>query len=128
MGGRTGPRVFLSASHHPRANRVALHIVNCRPKMFIVENTGEEPPLPEMTAEAMLQIEAKRVGGVCISQRAAQRIRFFWDQNKMNMVAHQAVGPDFGSIFGGVFSEKGKVVLAVFGLEKDIHTAGFRAG
>ena len=72
VAGGTGPRVLLSASHHPGANRVALHLVNGCPKMGIVENTGEEPPLPEMTAEAILQIEAERISGVRISQRGAQ--------------------------------------------------------
>ena len=74
--------------------------------MGIVENPGEEPPLPEMTAEATLQIEAERVGGVRISQRGAQRIGLFWHQNKLNMIAHQTVGPDFDSILGGDFRKR----------------------
>jgi hypothetical protein len=81
--------------------------------MLIVENTGEEPALPEMT------VETKRIGGMRISQRVTERIGFFGNQNKMDRVGHQAVGPDVDSVLGGVFAEQGKVMLAIPGLEKD---------
>lgn len=115
----TGPRVFFSSGHHAGPNGIALHIVNWRPEMLIVENTGEEPALPKITVEMILHIETKRISSVGISQHATWRIGFFWNQDKMDMVGHQAVGPDFDAVPGGVFAKEGKVMLAIPGLEKD---------
>ena len=88
--------------------------------MLIVENTREKPALPEMTVEMILHIKTKRISGVGISQRVTERIGFFGNQDKMDMVGHQAVGPDLDSVLGGIVAEEGKVMLAVSGLEKHI--------
>ena len=59
---------------------------------------------------------------MCASRNAALSESGFLAPEQ-HMIAHQAVGPDVDSILGGVggvFLEKGKVMLAVFDFEKDI--------
>jgi hypothetical protein len=58
--------------------------------MLIIENTGEKPAVPKMTAEMILQIKAKCISSVRISQRITERICFFGHQRKMDMVSHQS--------------------------------------
>ena len=49
-----------------------------------------------------------------------QRVLVVGEGDKMGMVGHQAIGPDFQPILFGIFSQPGKIVLPVPGFKENL--------
>ena len=70
--------------------------------MSFVHGDGAEPALPEMAGAFAACLHRSRIGAMDARQCAAQTVRIGRHQDEMNMVWHQAPGPDLDAGRGAV--------------------------
>src|SRR5712671_274997 len=102
---RTGPLVILSLSYDARSNGISFHIPHCVPKMPFIQNGGLESPLPQMAGFGMSEIEINPIAAMNTLKRTAQGILPFRNDDEMNMIVHQAIGPDSKGVFDALLDE-----------------------
>jgi len=63
--------------------------------MVLVHHDGAEAPLPEMPGAESAPMDDAGIASMHRRQRAAQPVRVARGQDEMDMIGHEAPGPDF---------------------------------
>src|SRR4051812_3812073 len=102
-----------------RPNRVELDVAKAGVEMPLVHRKRAEAALPEMSAPAVAAVDLDRVARVRRRQRGPQAVLMGGDQDEVDVVRHQAPGPDPGSAPGAEMAEQGQVASVVAVREED---------
>ena len=78
----------------PRAHRVELNVPHGRQQIRLIEHERGEPPLPEMPAPSLAEVDHTRVTAMHLADRASQSVGRVRNCDEMDMIGHQAVRPD----------------------------------
>lgn len=89
------PPIFRRA-HQAGADRVLRDIAYGLPKMVFIHGDGAEPPLPEMARPIVTPVDKVRLLPVRLGEHVAQAVLVAWHDNEMDVIGHQAIGPDCG--------------------------------
>ena len=118
--GGARPAIVLRALHHSRSNRIAFDVTHRCPRVTGIEWTGEKASLPHMPTFPPPPIAAQSKRRVRIAKCVRERRFVFGDDNPVDVVAHQAIGPDLQTILLSRPIEELKIFEAVGILVKDV--------
>jgi hypothetical protein len=107
------PAVVRGFIHQRGADRVAFHIRHRAPQVQIFERTGKESRLPDVSAPAVFQVEIARIVGVRAPHDASQGTGAVGHGDQVDVIAHQAVGPDAQVVAFRVAAEQVEIELAI---------------
>jgi hypothetical protein len=99
------PDVVLSAIDKARTDGIVLEEANLLENAPVVQNAGKEPPPPEMAGQPFLAVKILRVSHVERVECPGKGIFGLRDADKMDVVRHEAIGPDFDVISIGALLE-----------------------
>ena len=119
MSPRARPGIGRRVSNQAPAHGVRLVKADGLEGVAVVEDARIEASLPEMAVAPLFVVEILRVAHVEGVQGLAQGIGGPGDADEMDVVAHQAIGPDGESELGRAFAEHVKVAAVVRVLIED---------
>ena len=123
MRGRTRPTILLGRCDHPAPHRIALDVSHGRPEVLLVQRAGEEPSLPQPSADVARPVDVLGVTHVHRLQGRSERPLLVRDGYEVHVVGHEAVRLDGHAVLGGVVSQKLEVAQAISLGEEDILAA-----
>ena len=91
--------------------------------MLFIQWRREKPPLPQVSAGAILSIEACCVSRVRVSKRQSQRVALFWHSHKMNMIGHQTIRPNLDGIRAKCVTDAIQIGVSISIIRKDFLAA-----
>ena len=94
MGSHARPAPVFGTGNQPRPDRVEAHITQRRMKMRLIRRDRSEPPLPQMAGLSCPCIYIAGIAPVEVAKGAAQPIFVGRHDDRMDMIGHQAIGPD----------------------------------
>ena len=103
--GRAGPGIILGAIGDARANGVALNVADGGPDVRFVERAGEESALPEVSGFSAALVDGGGEGGVGVAKAAGERVLVAGDDDPVNVVGHEAIGPGVEAVSEAVAME-----------------------
>ena len=122
------PGVVLGVLHQPRRHRVHLDIAGCGEKMGQVHGEGGKTFLPEVAAPVFTKVDAAGVAAVGLADGPRQGVFAGGDGDQVDVVRHQAPGPDLDPALVAPFGHQGEigpvVVVAEEGLLATITPLG----
>ena len=114
-----GPRKFLGAANDLRAHGIAFDVSHGGPKMRFVERAGEKSALPEMPGFSAAFVDGGGKSRVRVAKATSQRIGMARHDDPMNVVGHQAVGPNINPMFFAVALKKSEIQSSRVVIVKD---------
>lgn len=115
---RTRPWVIVRCRNETGANRILLHISDCRVKMAFIQGAGKKTPLPKVTDGVHLPVKVSGILHMNDMESSGKRILPLRDADQVDMVGHKAVCPDLEIALGGMLDEKIKVLGIILCLGK----------
>ena len=94
MTARARPGPLVRPSAEPGAHRVAFDIAGGGEEVRLVEDAGSEPPLPEIAAPALAQVDRTGIAPMGLAQAVGEPLGGVRHEDQMDVVGHQAPGPD----------------------------------
>ena len=67
--------------------------------MLFIKCAGKETPLPQMSYRIFLHVHMLRISHVKGIERFCKRIMSHWYSDKVHMIVHETVSPNFQRIF-----------------------------
>ena len=116
---RARPRVIPRGGDQAGAYGVQFHIPHRRIQVTFIQGAGIIPPLPEMPDRLGFTVEILRVQHMDRSEDRRQRVIGMGNANDVDMVRHEAVGPDIKLVPPGVLAEQFQVAGVIIGLTED---------
>lgn len=111
---RTGPSVILGAPRKSGADRIELNITQDLEKMAIGLNRhGMEPLLEEVSSNVIAPVEMQRIATMRRSDSGRERLGRLRNRHQVNVIGHEAPGPEFNTNLFAVFSEKRQVERSI---------------
>ncbi len=95
------------------ADRVALDVTRRRRQVGLVQWERVKPLLPQRTAPPLALVDAPGVAAMRLAERRAEAIGMARYQDQVDVVGHQAIGPDLGRRLGAGLGQKPEVGLVV---------------
>jgi hypothetical protein len=109
----TGPPILLCLLNHTRSDRILLHISHGGIDMPLIQDRGIEPPLPEMTGGSSTTLDILGILHVKQIECAGQGIFVGRHTDEVDMVAHEAIGPDLHRISLAVLFEPFEILQVI---------------
>ena len=78
---------------HACAHGIAFHVTHRGPKMVAIERAGKKSALPEVPVEPVPLVKGEGIARMRVAECAAQRVLVARNDDKVNVVGHQAIGP-----------------------------------
>ena len=107
------PRIVFCPPDESRPNGIVLDVANLLKNAPVVQHAREEPPLPEVAGNALLAVEVLGISHVEGIEGVGKPSLSLRDTNIVDMVPHQAVGPNLNEIAVGAFPQPGEVALKI---------------
>ncbi len=101
-----------------RPDRIEFDVARAGQQMALVQRKRMKTLLPEVAAPSLPPVDAPRVAAVGLAQRGAQPVLARRHENEMDVVGHQAIGPNRRVHLAAPFAEQGEIVLVVAVLEE----------
>src|SRR3974390_2990133 len=95
MRTRAAPTPLRRALDQPRAQWIQFDIACSRQKVRLVHDKGSKPPLPQIPAPFLAEIDPPRVTPVRLADRSSQPLLRRRNGNQMDMIGHEAITPYF---------------------------------
>ena len=76
--------------------------------------------MPKVAASPDSPVDQLGIARLRCGQGPRQRVLVVGKGDEMDMVGHQAIGPDFQTILFGIFSQPGKIVPPVPGFKENL--------
>ena len=103
------PGIVLGPLDKSRPDGIILNKADLLKNASVVQHARKEPPPPEVAGNAFLVVEVLGISHVEGVEGEGEPSLSFRDANKVDMVPHQAVGPDIDRVAGGAFVQPSKV-------------------
>lgn len=103
------PRIVLSPFDEAGTDRIVFDEADLLEDAPVIQYARQEPPLPEVAGHPLLAVEVLGVFHVERVERPGERASDHRDADVMDVVPHQAVGPDLDGVAVGAFLEPGEV-------------------
>ena len=94
MGPSTRPRIVFGPSDQASRDGVPLDVAYGGDEMWFIERHAGKPALPEIAAPAFAEVHEASVASVGLPQAPRQTVHICWNHNQVDVVGHEAVGPD----------------------------------
>ena len=104
--------------HHVRVGRIRFHVLRHHPNVAALDRAGIEPRLPHVAATPAPGIPIARVCRIRASQDAGQGVRALRHRQQVDVIGHQAIGPNSEAELAAVLAEHVQVDGAVLIGEK----------
>jgi len=118
MSACAAPRVVFSAGREAGPNRIELDISSGRERVRVVHHVGSEASLPEVTTPTLASVDLGRIAPVRFADGLAQTIWRSGNRYEMDVVRHEAVGPDLDPMPVAPFAHEGEVQEVVVSAEE----------
>src|SRR5712691_10655810 len=118
MSERAAPRIIFGAGDEASANRVELDIPCSGERVPVVHDVRSEASLPEVTAPALAPVDLRRVAPVCFTDGPAQAIARSRNRDDVDVVRHEAVGPDLDPVAAAPLRREGHVEEVIVRVEE----------
>jgi hypothetical protein len=103
------PRIILGPIDKAGTDGIILEEANLLENASVVQNAGKESPPPEMAGQPFFTMEILGVSHVKGVECPGKRIFGLRNADKMDVVRHQAVGPDLDVIAVGALAKPGQI-------------------
>ena len=103
------PAPVLGPLDEPRSDRVQRHIARRRHQMLLVHRRRAEPRLEQMPGHAEPGIDRGRIAPMGLTERAAKQFLPIGNENEMDVVRHQTIGPARDALFAALAREQAAV-------------------
>ncbi len=117
------PEVVGTVRYYARADGIALDVPHCDPEVLIVHRTRVVAPLPQVAFRGVLTVGVGGEDGLRVAHCERERLLCVWNRHDVDVVGHQAVGPDRATVLRGVLPEDGQVYLVVRVVREDLGAA-----
>jgi hypothetical protein len=107
------PRIIFGSVHESRSNGIVFYVADLLENASVIQHAREEPPLPEVAGHPLLAVKVLRISHVEGVKTAGERPLGFGDTDKVDVIGHQAEGPDLKEKTGDVFSKPRKVATEI---------------
>jgi len=109
----TRPRIVLGSLDESRPDGIVLDETDLLENASVVQHAREEPPLPEVTGQALFSVEVLGISHVDIVESKGERSIISRDADEVDVIPHQTVSPNLNRIAIEAFSKPHKVVLEI---------------
>jgi hypothetical protein len=113
------PGILLGTLNISLPDGIVLDMANLLENAPIVQHAREEPPLPEVAGHMLFGVKILRIAHVQGVEATGERSFGFGDTDEVDVILHQAIGPDLDGIAVGAFPQQGKVAPEIGLLLKD---------
>jgi hypothetical protein len=93
------PRILARIANQVRGDRVHFNVPRRCQEIAIIHGKGSKSFLPQMPPPLFTEIDAPGVPPMCLANGTSKPLRVGGHGNEVNMVRHQAPGPD-GDVIG----------------------------
>lgn len=114
------PRVIFGLGRNSRPDRVEFDITGGGKGVMLVGGKGGEPVLPKMAPPLLAKVNSPCVLPMRLRYRFTQSIRVGGAQEQMDMVGHEAIGPDACLRLPASFGKVVEICEIVFIAEKGL--------
>ena len=108
-----GPAEVFDPIDDAGADRVQFHVVKRGLPMGVVEDTGVEASLPELSGAAFERVAISGVAAVNVHHEERDGIGLIAHRNQMEVIGHQGIGGDADGALLAVGFEQLQEVLAI---------------
>ncbi len=116
----TRPRIIFCRGDDAGAHRIRFYISDRCVDMRFIQRAGEITTLPEVSCRVSFAIEVLRILHVDISENVSQGISGTGNADDMDVIRHEAIGPDFKVVLPGVLSEQLQVTVVIIHLGEHV--------
>ncbi len=109
MGPGARPAPAFRPAAQPRSHGIELDVAEADVQTPFVERDRAEAALPEGAAPALALVDLKGVATVRLAERGGEAVRARGHEEQMDVVRHQAPGPDGCPCFRAAVAEQGYV-------------------
>ena len=102
MGGNARPAPVFRPFDKPRPHRVHRQVARRRHQVLLVHRDRAEPRLKQVAGHPEACIDRRRVAPMRLAERASERLRAVGNENEVNVVGHQTIGPDRDALFAAL--------------------------
>jgi len=120
VGGGAAPRVSPRPPHKLGPHRVAFDVRHRLPEVHLVQDAGEEPPLPQVAAASVEPVDVLRVAQVRSPDGLGQGLVPVRDGHQVQVVGHQAVGDQLQAEPPGVLAQPPQIDPPIVIDEEDV--------
>lgn len=114
VSGGAAPGIVLGTSDQAGPNGIPFDVARGRKEIVIIENERGETPLPQVPAPLLAEVDASRVASMGLANGPAQSILRGRNGDEVDVIGHEAVGPDLNPAFAAPLGHQlqiGDVVL-----------------
>jgi len=110
------PSPFLRLLHELRTDRIHLDVSSTCQRIGFIKGTRRETALPKVAAPLLTKVDHPGISAVRLANRPPQSNGSFRDSHKMNVIRHQAVGPNLNTALRAVFGHQLKIgpIIVIF--------------
>ena len=119
MRPRARPGIILRNRHHAAPHRVHLHVAHRRVQVPLVQDARKEAPLPQVARRVALAVEILGVEHVDGVEEPGQRLLPAGNGDQVDVIRHQAVGPDVEAVPGAEVGEQLQVSVVIARIGED---------
>jgi hypothetical protein len=98
MGSRAAPPITAWCVDQPSSHWVEFDIARGGQQVWLIEDEGGEPPLPQMASPPLSEVDHSGVTPMGFADRSTQTVGRLGDSDEVDMVGHQAVRPDLNVV------------------------------
>src|SRR5208337_1363795 len=120
---RAAPAITAWCLDQSGAHGVELHVPRRGQEVVFIDDERGEAALPQVPSPALPQVDPPRVPAMCLADGATQALGGLRDNDKVNMIGHQAICPDRDLLCAAELGHELEVVLVVFLTEECLLSA-----
>ena len=90
----------------PRPHRVHRQVARRRHQVLLVHRDRAEPRLEQMAGHPEAGVDRRRVAPMRLAERAPERLLAVGDENEVNVVGHQTIGPDRHAVLAALVRQE----------------------
>ena len=119
MGPDARPSPIVRSRYEAGANRIEADVACSRDQVRIVHRNGRKAALKKVAAPARPRVDEMGVAALRLSHRPSQTRAVARNDNKVNVIRHQAVCPNLDAKFARLLGRQVAIDFLVAVLEKD---------
>ena len=109
----TAPPIQTRRVDETRPYGVKLNIPRRGEQIRLIEHERSKPPLPEVATPALPEVDHPRVSPMCFTNCPPQNVGRLWNRDQVDMIGHQAVGPEVDLLGPAELSHQIHVALVI---------------
>ena len=121
VGAGAGPGPVFGPLGETGAEGVGFEVAGGGEKVRLVHDAGGEPALPEEAAPVFAEVDGAAVSAVEFAEASAEGIEVAGHGDEVDVVGHQAIGPDLDAPRGQIFRGEIEVELVNVIGEEGLH-------